>query len=171
MNEAQFCGIIKNSFPKDWIFKIPDPSGDFAMTVKRAFDGIGMIQKEDGIHFLCWEAKYLSKAGAFNFQRIELHQDFFLRQFRHAMGVISYVIVGIDFGRADKRVFIFDWDEDFGKLYTEGFSIHKKILEKLPYNKVTKQAFEVKNIIDYKTLMSFYPERSLNTSDTTKVTS
>ena len=36
MNEAQFCGWIKNSFPEDHIFKIPDPSsGNFAMTVKR----------------------------------------------------------------------------------------------------------------------------------------
>lgn len=155
MNEAQFCGLIKASFPKDWIFKIPDPSGAYAMTVKRAFDGIGMIQKEDGVHFLCWEAKYLPKAGAFNFNRVEPHQDFYLREYKKAMGVISYLIVGIDFGRADKRVFIFDWDEDFGKLYAKGFSIHKKDLERLPYNKVSKGAFPLDNIITFQTLKEF----------------
>lgn len=162
MNEAQFCGWIKNSFPEDHIFKIPDTSsGNFAMTVKRAFDGIGMIEQDGILHPLYWEAKYLPKAGAFNFNRIEPHQDKYLRIYKQIPGAVSYVIVGIDFGRSDKRVFIFDWDEDFGKLYAKGFSIHKKFLEKLPYNEVHKQKFELTNIITIQTLLDVYGVQSL----------
>lgn len=153
MNESEFCTIIKNSFPKDFIYKIPDPTGQFSMTIKRTFDGIGMIEVDREIHPLYWEAKYLPKAGAFNFNRIEVHQDYYLRFYKKIPNAISYIIVGINFGRADKRVFIFDWDEDFGKLYKEGFSIHKKVLEKLPYNKISKGKFAVENIITYKKLM------------------
>ena len=152
MNEAEFCTIIKNSFPEDYIYKIPDPSGAFSMTVKRTFDGIGMIEQGGVLHPFYWEAKYLPKASAFNFNRIEVHQDKYLRWYRKIPGAISWVIIGINFGRADKRVFILDWDEDFGKLYAKGFSIHKKFLEKLPYNEVHKGKFEPVEVISYKKL-------------------
>lgn len=152
MNEAQFCTVIKNSFPEDCIYKIPDPSSLYSQTVKRIFDGIGMIEVEGTLHPLYWEAKYLKKAGAFNFKRIEPHQDKYLRLYRRIPGSVVWVVIGMDFGRADKRVFILDWDDRFGLLYEKGFSIHKKILEQLPYNKISKGVFSPDNIITYDVL-------------------
>lgn len=108
------------------------------------------------MHFCCWEAKWLKSMSAFNFKRVEPHQDYFIRAHRKAKGVLGYVIVGIDVGRADKRAYIFDWNEDFGKLYQQGFSIHAKYLEKLPYNKISKGIFEFKEIITIETLKKLY---------------
>ena len=150
MNEAQFCTIIKNSMIDG--FKIPDPTGQFSSTIKRAYDGIGLLNIDNELRFCCWEAKWLKTLSAFNFSKIEPHQDYFLRAHRKAKNVLSYLIVGIDASRADKRVYIFDWDEDFGKLYQNGFSIHKKRLELLPYNKIIKSKFNFSNIIKYNQL-------------------
>ena len=66
-NEAEVCTIIRNSLVSG--FKVPDPSGAFQSTSQRCFDGIGTIEKEDGLHFVCWEAKYLKSMSAFPFSR------------------------------------------------------------------------------------------------------
>ena len=160
MNEAQFCTVIKNSMIDG--FKIPDPTGQFSATIKRAYDGIGLLEKEDGLHFCCWEAKWLKDMCAFPFKRVEPHQDYFIRAHKKAKEVLGYVIVGVDAARNDKRVLIFDWDEDFGKLYQAGFSIHKKYLEQLPYNKMSKGIFEFKEIITIDTLLKLYGKSSVD---------
>ena len=155
-NEAELCTIIAKSFTFGW--KIPDPSGNYFQTSIRAFDGIATQMFEDGLHFVCWEAKYLKSPGAFAFTRIEPHQNEYLVEFRKAKEVKSMVLVGIDFGRSDKRVFIFDWDENFSELYKIKFSIHLKELEKLPYNKISKGTFSFDNIITYDMLKKVYPD-------------
>ena len=156
-SEAELCTVIVKSFT--YGYKIPDESGFQygAHTGIRCFDGIATQMLADGLHFICWEAKYLKSPGAFSFKRIEPHQNFNLIEFRKAKEVLSYVIVGIDYGRADKRVFVFDWTEDFSNLYKIGFSIHLKELEKLPYNKISKGTFNFDNIITYDMLKKLYP--------------
>ena len=157
-NEAEFSTITKNSIIAG--FKIPDPQGMAAMTAsKRAFDGIGMIKENDELVFLCWETKFLKSMGAFSLKRVEEHQDFYLREYRKAKSIKSWVILGVDVGRNDKRAYIFDWDERFGELYKKGFSIHKKYLEKLPYNEIHKKLFEYNNIITFEVLQSIYEEK------------
>jgi hypothetical protein len=37
-------------------------------------------------------------------------------------------------------------------LYREGYSIHKKVLADLPYNKVSKSKFDFENIIKFEDL-------------------
>ena len=103
-SEAELCTIIAKSFTYGW--KIPDPSGAYMQTSIRAFDGIATQMLADGLHFICWEAKYLKSPGAFSFKRIEPHQNFNLIEFRKAKEVLSYVIVGIDYGRADSVLII-----------------------------------------------------------------
>jgi hypothetical protein len=58
----------------------------------------------------------------------------------------------VDYGRSDKRVFIFEWNKDMDNLYREGYSIHKKVLDSLPYNKVSKSKFDFENIIKFEDL-------------------
>lgn len=109
-----------------------------------------MIDNE--LRFVCWEAKFLKKPMAFNFNRIEEQQSYYLAQYAHAKSIVSYVIVGVDYGRSDKRVFVFNWDDNMAALYKKGFSIHLKHLNKLPYNRVSKGAFSFENIVYYKDL-------------------
>lgn len=146
-NEAEFCSVVKKSLVHG--FKIPDPTGQFAMTIARAFDGIGAIEREDGLHFVCWEAKHIKGLSAFNFGRIETHQDMWLRRYNECVGVECYVMLGVSVSRGDNRAYIFRWDENMGTLYANKYSIHKKFLEKLPYNEIHNGTFELKNIITY----------------------
>ncbi len=143
-NEAEFCTVIKHSLTTS--YKICDDPNGFGS--RRCFDGIGMLSINDKLTFVCWEAKFLKTYSAFNFNRIEEHQNFYLTEYQKS-GVKSFVIVGINCGRADIRVFVFDWNEQFSELYKNGFSLHKKDLDKLPYNKVSKGAFRFDNIITY----------------------
>lgn len=163
-NESEFCTVIKNSMVAG--YKIPDESGFQygAHTAIRCFDGIGMLPSNifggnpNNLTFTCWEAKYIKSPGAIALTRLEPHQDFYLREYRKAEGVKSLAIIGMDYGRADKRVYIFDWDENFGDLYKIHFSIHLKELDKLPYNKISKGTFSFDNIITYDMLKSIYPD-------------
>lgn len=153
-NEAEVCTIIRGSFK--YGFKIPDPSGSFNTTSQRCFDGIGTLYKEDGNHFVCWEAKYLKSMQAFPFAKIEPHQNYYLNLYNKCIGVISYVIVGVNVARGDQRMYIFEWDDFMGQLYENRFSIHKDKLEKLPYNEVHKGMFTFDNIITKDTLNIVY---------------
>lgn len=151
--EAKFCTVIKHAMVD--AYKIPDDTsymmgGHGGQTTKRPLDGIGMIDTCDGLKFCAWEAKYMPSAQALNIsKRLEEHQDYYLRSWARS-GILTYLIVGVDYGRADKRVFIFDWDEKFGALYKTGkFSIHKKVLDTLPFNKVYKDTFLFENILTY----------------------
>lgn len=155
-NEAEFCTVIKNSLVVG--YKQPDPSGQYTNTSIRSCDGFGMIQNGNKLNFVCWEAKFLKKPGAFSFKRIEPHQNYYLTEWKKAESIRCFIIVGVDYGRADKRAFVFEWDNDFGELYKIGFSIHLKELNKLPYNKISKGKFTFDNIITYSMLKEIYPD-------------
>ena len=153
-NEAEVCTIIKNSLKNG--FKVPDPSGAFTTTSQRCFDGIGTLEKEDGTHFICWEAKYLKSMQAFSFMKIEPHQNYYLNVYNKCIGVVSYVILGVNVGRGDQRMYVFEWNDFMGRLYENRFSIHKDKLEQLPYNEVHKGTFGFINIITKDTLNKVY---------------
>lgn len=141
-NEAELCTIIKNSMIDG--VKIPDPSGNYTQTSIRCFDGIGMLpastfgeDSEDSI-FICWEAKYLNEPKAFSLKAVEPHQAYYLSSFSTARNINSLLILGVVFGRGDKRVFVFKWTDTMKKLFDNGFSFHKKELMELPFNFVEK---------------------------------
>lgn len=152
-NEADFCVVVKHSLING--YKIPDPNNLYSSTSKRVFDGIGSIIFNNELKFVCWEAKYLKKPSAFNFNRIEEHQSYYLSEYSKT-GVLSFLILCVNYGRADKRVFIFKWDNNMDDLYKSGFSIHLKNLNKLPYNKINKNTFLFENIIDYNMLNDIF---------------
>ena len=157
-NEAKFCTTVVHSLVEG--YKIPDESG-FQYGVKssiRCFDGIGTLKVNGELHFVCWEAKVLKQMSAFNFNKIREWQNDYLTQYSHAKSVLCYVILGVDCGRGDKRAYIFKWDDLMSQLYHKGFSVHKKELEKLPYNLIKKDVFTFDNIITKETLVSIYGE-------------
>lgn len=164
-NEAELCTVIKKSMNTG--YKIPDESSfgtSNTYSSIRCFDGIGMLPAnifggdKDKLNFICWEAKFLKKPGAFSFKRLQPWQNDYLLKYSKAEEVKSLVIVGIDYGRSDKRVFVFRWDDNFSNLYKVGFSIHLKELNKLPYNSISKNTFTFDNIINYNDIVSLYDD-------------
>lgn len=161
-NEAELCTVIKKSLVDG--YKIPDESGfqTGAHSSIRCFDGIGMLSADkfggsnNDLNFICWEAKFMKNPGAFSFKRLQPWQNEYLSKYAKARDVRSLVIVGVDYGRADKRVFVFRWDDNFSDLYNICFSIHLKELNKLPYNSISKGVFEFANIINYNDLVGIY---------------
>ena len=143
-NEAELCTIIKNSMIDG--VKIPDPSGNYNQTSIRCFDGIGMLparvfnEDSDDNLFICWEAKYLKEPKAFSLKAIEPHQAYYLSSFSTARNIKSLLILGVVFGRGDKRVFVFEWTNTMKRLFDCGFSIHKKELMELPFNFVERDS-------------------------------
>jgi len=99
--------------------------------------------------------------GAFSFSKIEPHQNFFLNEYNKCMGVISYVILGVNAGRGDQRMYVFEWNDFMGELYKNRFSIHKDKLEKLPYNEVHKGLFNFEKIITRSDLEKIYGDMDL----------
>lgn len=154
-SEADFCTIVKNSLVVG--FKIPDPGyGNFTNTVIRCFDGIGMLENYDKtLDFVCWEAKYMKQMQAFSFSRIEPHQAYYLSQYSKAKNIRTYILLGLDLGRTDKRAYIFEW-RDIADLFDVQFSIHKEFLEDMPYNEIKNGVFRFDNIITRETLNRIY---------------
>ena len=152
VNEAQYCTCIVNSLNAtgDLGWKIPDASGNWCTSI-RVFDIMG--RKDNKPLYL--EAKFNKEPSAFNFNRIEEHQAYYLDEFAKIPDAVCYVALGVKWARGDTRSFIFEW-RDISALYKKGFSIHKKELEKLPYNKVSKDLFTFDNIITKETLVSIY---------------
>lgn len=140
-------------------FKIPDASGQFTSTSIRCYDGLGCLKRDDELIFCPWEAKYLKELQAFSFKRVEPHQDFYLTEHGKAKEIFPMLIVGVDAGRADKRAYVFNWNDCGHELYQANFSIHKKYLDCLPYNPIKKGLFQFEKFITKKDLELVY-ERS-----------
>lgn len=156
-SEAQYCTCIVKSLNSvgDLAYKIPQPdaSGNWATSI-RVFDIMG--RKDNKPLYL--EAKFNKDPSAFNISgRIEDHQAYYLDEFAKIPDAICYIALGVQWKRGETRSFIFDW-RDISFLYHKGFSIHKRELEKLPYNLIKKDVFTFDNIITKETLVSIYGE-------------
>lgn len=162
--ESEYCSIIRNSLIDG--FKIPDPSSAYKATIKRAFDGIGLLTENEvfsnesqDLIFICWEAKLLKKLEAFSLKRVEPHQAYYLSSYQRAKNIKSFLLLGVDCSRSDKRSYIFDWDTiNKFSLYERGFSFHTKFLEKLPYSEIHNGKFNFNKdfIIDESVLNTVY---------------
>lgn len=157
MNEAQFCTIIVNSAENGTLYKIPDASGNYSATSKRCCDIIGSLYKNNKFVPVYIEAKFNKEMSAFSLKRIEDHQAAHLSEWNKIENAQCYIILGVKAKRADTRAYIFEWS-CLAPLYKNGFSIHKKYLEKLPYNKVSKQLFTWDNIINNNIMKEVYQE-------------
>ena len=141
--EAEYCSVIIHSLNEAGIgYKIPDPTGQFAATIKRCFDIIGRI--DDYPAYI--EAKFNKSMSACSMKRVEEHQAFYLDEFSKVPNAKCYLAWGIQVARGDCRSYIFDW-RAVSELYKKQHSFHIKHLEKLPYNEIHKGIFKFENII------------------------
>jgi len=170
-NEQIINTMVKKSFALDggFGFKISDPPKSAAMNVqKNPFDGFGVINttlikdetyKKFTSNFIpfYWEAKFMKEVSAFALKRIEIHQAYYLNNTLKLPETFSIVPLGIYAKRGEVRIYLFEW-EALSQLYENGFSIHKKFLEKLPFNKVVLKEglFSIDHIITKKTLLDLY---------------
>lgn len=119
MTENQLNSIIGKSL--DWRHKIGD-----AGVFQKPFDGIGIYNGQS----VYWEAKNLKKAEAFNFNRLENHQiNNLLTVQKLNPSSLTLLLIAVDFGRADKRVFVFKDMDYINKRKENKESIKKKEFE------------------------------------------
>lgn len=175
-SEKDINTMVKNSLASagGFCFKIADPPKSAAMSAqKNPFDGFGVVDasvmKCEGfvkkylagdVHRyvpVYWESKFLSELSAFSLKRIEEHQAYYLNWCMKLPDSMVLVPLGVYHARGDMRVYLFEWSA-LSPLYAKGFSIHKKFLEKLPFNQVTikTKTFSLDHVIMAKELVDVY---------------
>lgn len=106
VQESDFNSIVTKSLNSQggFGFKIPDERSTLTgFHSKNPYDIFGLFEN----NFVAWESKWMNKPQSFNFERLEQHQiDNLIKAFELIDNCMSVFAVGIDFGRADKRVFI-----------------------------------------------------------------
>lgn len=135
LNEAQACTIIKNSFLEQghYLFKIPDPSGNFAMTIQRDLDMVGRYSDRP----VYMEVKYLNGLKSFNLRLIKEHQMTALLEYKEINNSLCLIALGVNVARTDKRLYIWDLDFIYPR-YLNKENILKKELEVTPFYKIKK---------------------------------
>lgn len=144
MDEAFVCRVFSKSIRNlgGDVWKIADPNGNFMQATKRPFDGFGFVEIGNVFCPLYWEAKCLKKLEAFNIKHsLRPHQAENLDLCLKISNSLVWVPLGINVGRRDKRLYIFDW-KVLRELYytkTEKNSISANILKTLPFMKIVKE--------------------------------
>jgi len=120
MDEKVINRVIGKSM--DWYHKISD-----AGMGQKPFDSFG-VYKGKAIYT---EAKYLPKPKSFNFNRLEDHQIENLLEIENQKtnNIIPLLLIAVNFGRADVRVFYYKDMHEIFKRKTEKRNILKKEFE------------------------------------------
>ena len=106
-NEAAFNTIVTHSLT--FGHKIGDQGSTISgYHSKNPFDGFGIACTDLGNFAVYFESKYLREPSAFNWNRLEDHQiDSLLTCKKLLPDCLALFLICVDFGRADKRVFVF----------------------------------------------------------------
>lgn len=139
MNEAQINNMIRKSL--DWGYKISDES-----RVQKPFDIFGLYAGK-GIYI---ETKYLPKPQSFNFKRLEDHQISSLLKIEQQGGddLIPLVLIAVNFGRADIRVYYYtDMEELSKRKYAKDNILKKEFEASKNYVVIKKQLINMDEII------------------------
>ena len=102
--------------------------------------------------FVCCESKWLKKPAAFNLNRLEDHQIAnLIKAYEMVDNCIALFMIGIDFGRNDKRVFIWK-NDDLYKIKerkNNKDNIYKKEFESLTnFIKIEKNSINFDSILN-----------------------
>ena len=138
MLEKDFNSIVTKSFNSQggYSFKIPDERSTITgFHSKNPYDVFGLYKGK----FWAWESKWMNKVQSFNLNRLEDHQIDSLIKSYEIMGEngVSVFAIGVDFGRADKRIFI--WAN------SELYNIRER--KKLKSNILGKEFKELTNFV------------------------
>lgn len=129
-SEADVCTIIKNSFllQGHYLYKIPDPTGNYSSTIKRDFDMFGRYFDKP----IYIEVKYLSGLKSFNLKLIEDHQMEALLEYTKIPSALSIIALGVNVSRKMKVIYF--WDAKYiEQRRKEEHNISKRELEALPF--------------------------------------
>ena len=143
-NEAEFNTIVTHSLT--FGHKI----GDQGSTItgfhgKNPFDGFGIASTDLGNYPVYFESKFLKEPSAFNWSRLEDHQIENLLLCKKLLpDCLALFLVCVDFGRANKKVFVFRDME-----YISNRKLSKKSITKKEF--IARQNFILikKNKIDF----------------------
>lgn len=106
MIESDFNSILTRSLhDSGWFgFKIGDQRSSITQFhSKNPYDLFGYYKGR----FVCCESKWLKEPMAFNFTRLEDHQiENLIKAHEMVDNCLAMFVIGVDFGRGDKRVFI-----------------------------------------------------------------
>ncbi len=139
MNEAIINNMIRKSC--SWGYKISDES-----RVKKPFD-IFSVHKGKAIYI---ETKYLPKPASFNMKRLEDHQISSLLKIEQqdSPHLIPLVLIAVNFGRADIRVFYYKDMAEMSRRKYEKESILKKEFENSTnYVTIKKQLIDIDEVL------------------------
>lgn len=138
MKETDLNRIIAQSL--DWSYKIPDPPQIVATTAsQRPFDGFGTWRALP----VYWEGKFSKSLKSFDLSRIADHQAEALSAIYTTIATAHiWIVYGVYVGRADFRIWIFDWNFIRDRRLNKQ-NILKKELEQLPYFTVKKQVIQL----------------------------
>lgn len=156
MLESDFNSIVVRSLKESngYGYKIPDTFSIYTKQRSQApYDLFGYSQGK----FICCESKWLPKPQAFNLNRLEDHQIENLIKAYEILreNCISLFLIGVDFGRNDKRVFYWK-NKDLYIIQDRKINknnILKKEFESLHnFLPIKKGLFEISNIINEESL-------------------
>ena len=139
-NEEELNTCLKSSLTVG--IKIPDPSSQFNMTVRRPFDLFGVFR---GLPIYI-EAKFQKTISSFNLSRIADHQLENLLAFKKAMPCsLCWIVLGINVDKGDNRIYIFNDIFEIEERRKNKNNISKKELEVLPYLLIKKGLVDFTN--------------------------
>ena len=150
MVESDFNSLVVKSLNNQGGFgyKIPDTFSVYSKQRNKApYDIFGYYKGR----FVCCESKWLQKPQSFPFTRLEDHQiENLLKAHEMVENSLSLFLIGVDFGRNDKRVFVWKNTDlyNIDKRKKEKDNIYKKEFESLQnYVKIEKGQVDFEKII------------------------
>ncbi len=139
ITEQELNTIVGRSL--DWSFKIPDDSRG-----KKPFDVFGIYHGKP----IYIESKNLKRPEAFPWDRFEPHQISNLLRIQELMpNAISLFLVCVDYGRAKKRIYLF---QDMVELKRRWDDPEEKSIKKKEWDKRTNYVLIEKGTIDFSKL-------------------
>lgn len=133
-NEAEFNGIVVKSLNQSgWAYKVPDQvSLVTGYGAPKPFDIVGIYRNLTGEGMPVYiESKFLHRVESFNFSRLENHQLEALLKCQNLLGekALVLLLICVDFGRAEKRVFFYKDMKEIENRKNNKKSILKKEFE------------------------------------------
>lgn len=147
-NEAEFNTIVTRSLT--FGHKIGDQSSSLTgFHSKNPFDGFGIAETDLGNFPVYFESKYLKEPSAFNWNRLEDHQVSSLQKCKRLLpDCLAVFLICVDFGHADKRVFVFkDIDYIFNRKLEKRSITKKEFLSRKNFVRIKKNKLDFNEIV------------------------
>ena len=145
MLEENFNTIVSHSL--DFGYKIADTFSSAGTRSKSPFDGFGIHKG----HLVVWESKWLKTPKAFQFSRLQDHQIENLLRFSKVENCVALFLIGVDFGRGDKRVFYWtDMDYIDERKRSSQSILKKEFLSLTNFVKIKKDRIDFDFILEGK---------------------